>query len=74
MAIKYAQEIAQEIKKRGAIRIPSNVVTGDAFERWLYEESVDTVVYDGGYSDGIVRTSISSGNEFIVTFYAGEVA
>lgn len=37
MAIKYAQEIAQEIYERGAIVIPPNAVTGDAFESWLYE-------------------------------------
>lgn len=40
MAIKYANEIAKEIEERGEIQIPDGYVTGEEYEKWLYNESV----------------------------------
>lgn len=35
MSIKFAKEIVNEIKKRGAIKIPEGNVSGEEFEKWL---------------------------------------
>ena len=37
--IKYADQIVEEIDKRGPITIPKGCVTGEEFEKWLYEKS-----------------------------------
>ena len=37
--IKYADQIVKEINKRGPITIPKGCVTGEEFEKWLYEKS-----------------------------------
>ena len=39
IGIKYADQIVKEINKRGPITIPKGCVTGEEFEKWLYEES-----------------------------------
>lgn len=39
MSIKYANDIIEEIKKRGSILVPYGFVTGEEFEKWLYENS-----------------------------------
>lgn len=39
MSIKYANDIIEEIKKRGPISVPYGFVTGEEFEKWLYENS-----------------------------------
>lgn len=36
--IKYADEIVKEIEQRGVIKIPNGNVSGEEFEKWLYEE------------------------------------
>lgn len=35
--IKFAVEIVEDIKKRGNIEVPEGYVTGESFEKWLYE-------------------------------------
>ena len=35
MSIKFAEEIVNEIEKRGAIRIPDGNISGEEFEKWL---------------------------------------
>lgn len=35
MAIKFAKDIIEEIKKRSSVTIPNGYVTGEAFEKWL---------------------------------------
>ena len=42
MGIKFADEIAKEVKERGQIKIPDNCVTGEEFEKWLYDEAVNS--------------------------------
>lgn len=37
MGIKFAMNIIKEIEKRGPITVPSDYVTGEAYEEWLYE-------------------------------------
>ena len=37
--IKYADQIVKEINKRGPVTIPKGCVTGEEFEKWLYEKS-----------------------------------
>lgn len=37
MAIKYADEIVKEIEERDTITIPDDCVTGEEFEKWMYE-------------------------------------
>lgn len=37
MKIKFATEIMKEIEARGNVRIPEGYVTGEAFEKWMYE-------------------------------------
>lgn len=39
--IKYAEDIVKEIDERGTIKIPDNCVTGEEFEKWLYEENTE---------------------------------
>ncbi len=39
IGIKYADQIVEEINKRGPITIPKGCVTGEEFEKWLYEKS-----------------------------------
>lgn len=35
MAIKFAEDIIKEVKKRGTIEVPDDCVTGEEFEKWL---------------------------------------
>ena len=37
MSIKFADEIAKEIKERGQIQVPDSCITGEEFEKWLRE-------------------------------------
>ena len=42
MAFKFANEIINEIKARGPVKIPAGSVSGEEFEEWLYvEEKVE---------------------------------
>ena len=41
MSIKFADEIAKEIKERGQIQVPDGCVTGEEFEKW--RNSYETV-------------------------------
>ena len=41
MSIKFADEIAKEIKERGQIKIQDNCVTGEEFEKWLREMNIN---------------------------------
>ena len=38
MAIRFANEIIDEIEKRGFITVPRGNVTGDEFEKWLMND------------------------------------
>lgn len=38
--IKYAEDIVKEINERSTVKNPDNCVTGEEFEKWLYEEDV----------------------------------
>lgn len=38
MAIKFADEIIEEIKNRQPAAVTDVSVNGDEYERWLYEE------------------------------------
>ena len=42
MSIKFADEIVKEIKERGQIQIPDGYVTGEDYEKWLYDEAVNS--------------------------------
>lgn len=71
MAIKFAVDIISEIEKRGAIVVPDGYVTGEAFERWLYEEieiTSDSEIALNGYS---IKVSVS---EDVYDEYYGEAA
>lgn len=35
--MKFATEIVKEIKKRGNVNVSKGCVTGESFEKWLYE-------------------------------------
>ena len=39
--IKYVEDIIKEIDERGAIKIANNCATGDEFEKWILEESIE---------------------------------
>lgn len=39
MKIKYAKDIAKEIRERGSVQVPEGCITGDAFEEWLRDRS-----------------------------------
>lgn len=41
MSIKFADEIAKEIKERGQIQVPDGCVTGEEFEKWLREKNIN---------------------------------
>ena len=41
MAIKYANEIAKEIKERGEIQVPECCVIGEEFEKWLRDRNIN---------------------------------
>ena len=41
MSIKFADEIAKEIKERGQIQAPDGCVTGEEFEKWLREKNIN---------------------------------
>lgn len=45
MAIRYANEIIEEIKSRGPIITSGTSANGDEFEKWLYEEEVTEAVF-----------------------------
>ncbi len=47
MAIKFANEIIEEIEARGEIIIPEGCVTGEEYEAWLYEEPLLILGQDG---------------------------
>ena len=49
MSIKLADEIVKEIKERGQIQIPDGYVTGEEYEKWLYDETVNN--NDNNYND-----------------------
>jgi len=38
MKIKFADEIVKEMRERGDICVPNGSITGEDFEKWLYEE------------------------------------
>lgn len=38
MSIKFADEIVKEIKERGQIQTPEGCVTGEEYEKWLYND------------------------------------
>lgn len=40
MAIKFATDIINEIKARGSINVPQGYITGEAFEKWLYQDDI----------------------------------
>jgi hypothetical protein len=37
--VKMAKDIIKDIENRGKISVPDGYVTGEAFEKWLYEDS-----------------------------------
>lgn len=39
MKIKYAKDIAKEIRERGSVQVPEGCIAGDAFEEWLRDRS-----------------------------------
>ncbi len=36
--IKSVKELIKEIEERGPIEVPEGCVTGEEYEKWLYEE------------------------------------
>ena len=52
MAIKFATDIINEIKARGSINVPQGYITGEAFEKWLYQD--DIFIVDTTSTHGIV--------------------
>lgn len=38
--IKFAEDIVKEINERGTISVPENCMTGEEYEKWLYEKGV----------------------------------
>ncbi len=40
MAIKFADQIVEEIQARGSVEVPNGYFTGEAFEEWLYKEKI----------------------------------
>ena len=52
MAIKYTDKIAKEIEERGEIQVPEGYVTGEEFEKWLYNESLKgNTLFSNPYDD-----------------------
>lgn len=41
MKIKFAKDIISEIETRGSVEVPNGYVTGEAFEKWMYEEDAE---------------------------------
>ena len=56
MAIKFATDIINEIKARGSINVPQGYITGEAFEKWLYQD--DIFIVDTTSTHGIVEEYI----------------
>jgi hypothetical protein len=42
--MRYANEIANEIEKRGPVTIPEGCMTGEEFDMWLYGNEDDYAV------------------------------
>lgn len=52
MSIKFADEIAKEIKERGQIQDPDGCVTGESYEEWLYDKAVNICeIFSNQYDD-----------------------
>ena len=48
--IKMAKDIIKDIENRGQISVPDGYITGEAFEKWLYEDNEKlAIVYGDDY-------------------------
>ena len=74
MAIKFAEDIVKEIRERGSIEVPKGYVTGEAFEEWLYKETVFIELADDTIAIGTdTIMPVSVGLDFFSENY-GEAA
>ena len=74
MAIKFAEDIVKEIRERGSIEVPEGYVTGEAFEEWLYKETVFIELADDTIAIGTdTIMPVSVGFDFFSENY-GEAA
>ena len=53
MAVKFAKDIAKEIRERGSIEVPEVYFTVEAFENWLCSEA--RVLFDDAESSNLIR-------------------
>lgn len=49
--IKMAKDIIKEIEHKGKISVPNGYVTGEAFEKWLYELNIDKICLCNDYDE-----------------------